>query len=257
MTKITILNSQLNLLMKNIAEIKSFETLTVSEFKAYKKLISRRDFVKQKILFYENLKQKTETTYNSKNVKWLYDDSLNCRQYCRLEKYANYKKERKLYKLGYLPNKPLFPLLKSIKEHVEFYYLEPLNEKKQVLKDKFESYWNSTKQKSPTYQNIKKIQYYKNAVLPQKLNRLAINKTKKIISGYRKFKNNTHCFSRALSYSPVIQILNGFYCEAKKELDTTAPNSFKSRIMVQPINHTTSSMYSQKINNSNDFDLAL
>jgi hypothetical protein len=37
--------------MKNIAENKKFETLTISEFKAYKKLISRRDFVKQKFFF--------------------------------------------------------------------------------------------------------------------------------------------------------------------------------------------------------------
>lgn len=220
------LTKELNLLKTKLQQAPPLYELSTKQFDYYKPLISRKNFLETEISKLLDCKSKILKTYSTNNEKWLYDDFLNCRQYCKLEERAAYTRDKKLYKLGFLDSKPVPPIIRKLSSFINTTIIEPANEKISLA--------SSLIKKIPIFQSIKK---FTNTTLPNELTNLAISGTKKCIIGYRNLSNSVNYsvkrFSRNVSSSPVIQMLSYIGKQAQKEADLESA-SFRDRIRVTP-----------------------
>lgn len=249
--KFNDLTKEFDTLKIRIEQAPNISTLSINELKHYKNLIRKKELIAKALNKYEIKKEKAINSYNSKNETWLYDELMNCRKYCRLEGWANYKKEKKLYKLGYISKKPSLPFIKPTKDYISFKFIEPFSEKIPFLK----KYLKTTSQNSPICQTLSCVNNFTKNKLPQHLTNLAISGTKKCIIGYRFLSNSVNHFGRNISKSPTIQFINYIKQQAIKEADCES-NNFISQIKV---NTQPTPVISYKISQSTskDLDLAL
>lgn len=225
--KFNILTKDLELLKKKINQAPPVSQISSKDFLKYHSLISKKELLESEIYKLLNLKNSITNTYNSSNEKWLYDDNMNCKKYCKLEKKASYSRDKKLYKLGFLDSKPIHPFLQNLKQFISTKVSSPASIKLTSIKNKFQSFICKTP--------IHKVSDYVENTLPIKLTNIAISGTKRCIIGYRNITNSlntsTKTFSRQVSSAPIIKFLSYINNQAKKEADLQS-NSFLARIKV-------------------------
>ncbi len=161
---IKILKKELENLQKKNSSSINLQNTSIFLIIKYKYQLYRQKKIEYQIEKLNLKMQKVENKFNSQIDNWLQSLKINCRQYYRLESKAHYKKDKILYKFGYISKKPLSPiakkliksfspisyLLKSIISCIPFYKLNP---KKQFTKFAI----NSTKRCIRNYRHLKQI----------------------------------------------------------------------------------------------------
>lgn len=252
MKKIYKLNQKLEYLESRKQNFSSLENISIIRFIKYKNLISKENKISKQMQKITSLGEEINFWYDSNTKSWIENPKINCRKYYRLEQNAAYKKDLKLYKLGLIDKKPLPPLIQNL-----------YNKFNPILKSA-----NSTiKENHPKIQkyNFFKIFYdkYKNFTsytLPQKLNKLAINSTKKCIKCYRKIHDDISFFRRCITYKNSIKYLHMIKQEATKQLDACENvKSFRDSIRVENIDSSNYiSLHENKADmNKEIFELSL
>lgn len=247
--KFNILTKEFELLKKKINQCPPISQISSKDFSKYHSLISRKEILESQINKLLQYKDDIVKNYSTHNEKWLYDDNMNCRTYCKLEKKAAYVRDKSLYKLGFADSKPLHPVLQNLKQFISTNISQPASEKLNSIKNKCKSFINKTP--------IPKFDNFIQNTLPSKFTDVAISGTKKCILGYRSISNclnqSTKTFSRNIASTPIIQVLSYINTQAKKEADLQS-NSFLSRIKVDVTTPNYSYYNSQNFSKSNNFN---
>lgn len=176
MSKINDLHQKLKDLNSQKQNFKSIENLSLLQFIKFKNLITKENKIRNKITKCVSLSSEINFWYDTVNKSWVENPKIKCNQYCKLERKASYKKNLKLYRLGFINKKPLSPLVQDISK-----ILLPFSKL-------FKFVYSNVKTKMQKISIIKKIcnkiNYLKSTLLPQKINKLAINTAKIGIKGY-------------------------------------------------------------------------
>lgn len=242
------LTNELNILKKTIDSVSSLSQISSKNFSSYRSFIIRKEFLESKI---SKLLQKRKIAlqkYNNKNTAWMNDGFMNCRRYYKLEQKAAYHRDKTLYKLGFLLNKPCPPSIQFFKNFYSDCILFPISDKLLNNKNRIISYFNSISEKSPIYKYFKKMHNFIQKDLPVKLTNAAVSGTKRSILSYRKFttllNNNIQAFSRNISCNPAIRYLSYVKHQAEREAilqsNNFSPkqNEFRARLAVPSISYT-------------------
>ena len=191
--KINALNLKLQNLQKQTMNLHQIEEMSLTQFLRFKLLISKRNKIDSKIQKKNDLANQINKWYNSYNDSLLKNPKVSCRKYCKLQQNAEYKRDLKLYKLGFLSEKPQTQIHKHIKNYCSKFTL---------------------------FQNIKKrVSYFKSCLLPQKINLLAVNAAVLGIKGYRKFEYDYKLFKNTISSKESFKYLKNVINEANTQLN--------------------------------------
>lgn len=225
MKKFNTLNKQLQNLQSQKNKLYSIENLSIFQFIKYKKLISKESKITKQMQKISNLENNINLWYTTSTKNWIEDPKINCRKYCKLEQNATYKRNIKLYKLCLINKKPLSPFIQNKFDFISGNIKPIINE----IYTKIQKY------------NFFKIfydkyKYFTSYTLPQKLNKLAINSTKKFIKHYRKMYNGIHFFRNYISSKDSIRYISMIKQEATKQLDNCEKaTSFRDSIKVKNV----------------------
>ncbi len=243
------LTKELNILKNKLNTAPVLTKIKFKEFLKYKNMIFKKELIEFEILKLQKIQNDIVTTYSKKNEKWLYDDNMNCRKYCKLEKKASYIRDKKLYKLGFVKPKPIHPISQNFINAFKEKILEPISDQLPQNRYSSKNIFKSLLEKPPinTFlkhfsKNIifKKINTFFKETIPTKLTTKAISETKKCIIGYRKISNNLNTsaklYYRNILSSPIIQLISYINSQAKKEADLCS-NSFLASIKVDLSNN--------------------
>lgn len=114
MKKIYKLNQKLEKLESQKQNSESLENISFFKFIKYKKILSQKKRIGKKLNKMLSLGEKINFWYDSNTKSWIENSKISCRKYYKLERYAAYKKDLKLYKLGLLSKRPRSPLFQDI-----------------------------------------------------------------------------------------------------------------------------------------------
>ena len=183
--------------LKEVQKINSYpidlQTSSIFSIFSYKNRLRKQKKLETKIEKVNLSKQKIIEKYDNQIESWLNNLKINCRKYCRLEPKAIYKKEKNLYKLGYLSKKPLSPFKQNLKK-----FFSPIINLFKAI--------------------ISKIPFYK--LNPKKnIKNLAVNSTKYCIKSYRKLECFKAYAKKNLLESTLIKRITNIKQEALKQLD--------------------------------------
>ena len=198
MKKIEKLNLNLKELESQKITLKNLENISLSQFLKYKSIIAKELKIEQQIKQKQKLANQANFSYDVKVKNWIDNPHIKCKEYAKLQQKAEYQRDCKLYKLGYLDKKPLSPLLKNLLSHLpENIYLK-INALRN-FNDKYSS--------------------FKSDLLPQHFNKLAIDTAKIGIKGYRKFRSNCKFLRRYINSSVPIKYIKSILEEANAQVN--------------------------------------
>lgn len=200
MKKINKLNQKLKKIEELEVQIKKFKSL--SKIPTIKFVMYKHGKIKKKKICKEIEKIKrfgkgVELLYRYETQNWIQNPNINCRKYERLEEKARYRRDLKLYKLGFNREKP-----KSIFKQRISKFIPKINISGNFIIKKIQS-------------NLKN---FKSSVLPKKTNKIAVNTAKKVIKGYRSIRTRCRYFKNNMSKNNSIKYLQGIVKEARREL---------------------------------------
>lgn len=227
MPKINDLHQKLQDLNSQKQSFKSLENLSLLQFIKFKNLITKETKVRNKISKYVSLSSEINFWYDTVNKAWIENPKIMCNKYCRLERKASYKKNLKLYKLGFINKKPVSPFIQDISK----LFLPVLKLFKFIyLKVK------TNIQKISIIRKIcNKINYFKSTLLPQKINKLAINTAKIGIKGYRHLQSNYRLVRKSFEAKNSFKYLKSVIKEANQQvLISEKEKKFKESLRVNP-----------------------
>ena len=233
---IKILQKKLEYLQKQNQQSINLQSSSIFSIIKYKYRLHKQKKIESEIIKINLLKQKIEDNFDNQIYNWIHNLKMNCRKYSRLEPKAIYKKDKLLYKLGYISKRPISPIEKHFRKTF-----------------------------SPIYNFFKliisKIPFYK--LNPKKqFTNIAIKSTKYCIKNYRKLKNVKLSAQKSVLDTSLIKKIMAIKKEAIKQLDEESISNqnirknndtefIKSiRINVAPIltpNQINYNTYSQKI----------
>ena len=228
MKKFYKLNQQLEKLESQKQNYNSFENISIMQFIKYKNIISKKNKIAKQMQKIVSLGEEINSWYDTKNNSWIENLKISCTKYCKLEQKICYKKNLKLYKLGLLDKKPMYPLFQNISEK-----LQPILPHLKNILNKI----NFPKK------IFTKLNYFSSNILPQKMNNLAIESLKHCIKGYKMVQGDIkyvkNCFKSQNLYKHFKQLAD----EANRQLSTNENSiSFKDSLKVNPnqfINHNS------------------
>lgn len=190
---IKTLTKELEALQKINSYTIDLQSSSIFSIIKYKYRLHKQKKLESQIQKLNLTKQKIIEKFDNQIDSWLNNSKINCRQYYKLEPKAIYKKEKILYKLGYISKRPLSPLEKS-------------------LKRKFSPIINFFKAL------ISKIPFYK--LNPKKhFTNIAINSTKYCIKNYRKIECFKSSAKKSVLESSLMKKIINIKQEALKQLD--------------------------------------
>lgn len=196
MKKFTQLQKSLNVLEAQKIDIGSFDDLSLLQFLKYKSIISQKSKLKKQMKQYLLDAQEIVSNYKHRKEKLLSDNSINCRKYQRLIKKAEYKANVKLYQLGFINKKPIPPQFQSASKKINL----------------------------PIYNFItgfaKKITFFKSTIIPQQIEKAALQTAKIGIRGYRAIKSNCKLFGKHLSSNECARRIQNIVQKAKVQVNT-------------------------------------
>lgn len=208
------LTNKLDKLEKIKTNYSSLNDLSILQFIKYKKNISQENKLNKQLAKNIMLKNEINFWYDSTTKSWIDNLKINCRKYYRMEKRAEYKKNLKLYKLGFLNKKPSLPIIQNI------------NNSLNPVKDFFR---NNVKPILTKYNFIKiiynRFDYFKSQILPQKVNNLIVNTASISIKGFRHFKSNCRYLKKSITSKNSYKYLKNVINEANKKIDSSEKNN--------------------------------
>ena len=232
MKKISKLNQDLKKLQSQKKDLISIETISLFQFLKFKNLISKENKINKQIEKLSSQAEEINFWYDSNTKSWIQNPKINCRKYDRLHKRAKYKRDLKLYQLGYLDYLPLPPILQKFKQFLPKIDYSKLNFFKNISNE---------------------FNYFKSYKFPQKINQLAINTTKKFIQGYRKIQSDYKFIRTVVGSKSSIRYIKSIIEQATIQIDEkdkiSIQNSpkprkkefdFRQSLKVNPINPLTS-----------------
>ncbi|MBR2704658.1 MAG: hypothetical protein IKE91_04225 [Clostridia bacterium] len=190
---------------EELKDMPSVEAMSLSQFFRYKRLIHGRNEAKKQLKKSMLSAKKVMETYEEYNSKILNNMKISCRQYCRRQALAEYKRDRKLYLFGMIDKKPIHPLLKPVKKIISFIQ-KPISKSFNSFKEKFKT--------------------FKSKTISQSLHRLAIH-------GCKTFESNCKYMKKRLSTNEYAEYLRTIIKEAQEQLNTQSSNlSFSPQIQM-------------------------
>lgn len=190
---INILTKELNAITELTNKNINIHTSSIFSILQYKLQLQKKKHLENKIKKLNDQKTKFVDKFDKKINNLLNDSKISCRKYCKLEPSLTYKKEKFLYKFGYISKRPLSPLEKNLS--LKF---------SPIIK-----FFKSI---------ISKIPFYK--LNPKRnIRNLAIHTTKKCIKGYRKIENLKCSAKSNILKSSLIQKLLCIKSEALQQLE--------------------------------------
>ncbi|MCR5146377.1 MAG: hypothetical protein K6B70_03405, partial [Clostridia bacterium] len=227
MSKINDLHQKLQDLNSQKQNFKSIENLSLLQFIKFKNLITKENKIRNKITKYVSLSSEINFWYDTVNKSWVENPKIKCNKYCKLERKASYKKNLKLYKLGFINKKPLSPLVQDISK-----IILPVTKL-------FKFIYSNVKAKIQKISIIKKIcnkiNYLKSTLLPQKINKLAVNTAKIGIKGYRHLQSNYRLVRKSFEAKNSFKYLRNVIKEANQQvLSSEKEKKFRESLRVNP-----------------------
>lgn len=194
--------NQLNSILQNLEQQKtsfdSIENISIQKFYVYKKNAMQKKKIKNKMKKLLCSAQDVIESYNNYKDSLIKNNSINCRKYNKLKEHAKYKRDLKLYKLGFIEKRPVLPFFQNIK-------------------------FNLKKISRPLYIPFKKIHkkyvHFKSIILPQQINNIAVDIAKLGIRGYRKIKSDCCFVRRHIDSCDYAKYLNNVVAQAKFQLN--------------------------------------
>ncbi|HOZ54708.1 MAG TPA: hypothetical protein PK993_01495 [Clostridia bacterium] len=236
------LTKELNILKSKLNHAPVLTKISFKDFLKYKNMIFKKELIEFEISKLQKIQNDIVNIYSKKNEKWLYDDNMNCRKYCKLEKKASYIRDKKLYKLGFMKQKPVNPILQNIINTVKEKIIEPVSNKLSQNRYSSKNIFKSILEKPPINNflklfskntTFKKINSFFKETVPTKLTTRAISGAKKCIIGYRNISNNLNSsaklYYRNILSSPIIQVISYIKSQAKIEADLYSNFLIKSQ----------------------------
>lgn len=227
MSKINDLHQKLQDLSSQKQNFKSLENISLLQFIKFKSLITKENKVRKKITKYISLNSKINFWYDSINKSWIENPQINCNKYYKLERKASYKKDLKLYKLGFINKRPISPLVQTISKIIL------------PISGLFKFIYSKVKQKIHKINIIKKIynkfNYFKSTLLPQKIDKIAINTAKIGIKGYRQLQSNYRLVRRSFESKKSFKYFQNVIKEANKQISYSEQQKiFRESLRVNP-----------------------
>ena len=193
MKKINYLNQKLKKLQSQKVNFDSLENISILQFIKYKNIISKKARINEQMKKAKASLNEINTWYDNLNKSLIENPKINCRKYDKLQKKAEFKKNFKLYKLGFIEKIPLPPLLQKVK--------------------------NSISQNSFVQNVRKQYHFFKSHLLPQKINNFAVNTAKLGIKGYRKIQADCRFIRDTVASKNSFSYLKNVIQEANAQLD--------------------------------------
>ena len=204
MKKINKLNQKLKKIEDLEGQIKSYKSLSripTIKFIMYKHEKNKKKNICKEIENIKRFAKGVELLYKYETENWIKDPNINCRMYNKLEAKARYRRNLKLYKLGFIKEKPKSTLFQKMQKVIPKFNLSENN-------------------------FIKKIQsnfknFYSN-LLPNNTNKIAVSTAKKIIKGYRDIQAGYKFVANNLLQNESIKYFKSVVNEARIELKNEA-----------------------------------
>ena len=243
MSKINDLHKKLQNLNSQKQNFKSLENLSLLQFIKFKNLITQENKIRNKISKYVSLSSEINFWYDTVNKSWIENPKINCNKYCKLERKASYKKNLKLYKLGFINKKPLPPLIQNITK-----LSSPICK---LSKSIYSNIKTKILKISILKKISKKLNFIKSTLLPQKINKLAINTAKIGIKGYRHLESNCKLVRNSIEAKNSFKYLKNVIKQANQEiLFSEKEKEFKDSLRVNPSTYYNSL---QELQNRNKY----
>lgn len=226
------LNLKLEKLESQKKRFTSINDISVLQFIHYKRILSKEKKLCQKIERKEALGDEINFWYDSQTKSWIENPNINPRKYCRMEKYAEYKKNLKLYKLGIANKRPTHPILQNM--------LRITLPIKTAIKERFEDIKPILSKYNLFHKLNKKIKHFKSETLPKNINKLAIRTACVGIKGYKHLQNNCRYIRSSFASKDSIRFLKNVIEEANHQVNSSEKhNSFRESLKVENYNDNT------------------
>lgn len=187
------LTKELTVLTDLTSKTVNIHTSSIFSIIQYKLRLRKKKKLETKIMKLNNQKNKFVNTIDKKIDKIFKDSKVSCRKYCKIEPLLTYKKEKFLYKFGYISKKPISPTKKAI-----LLKLSPITKVSKSI--------------------ISKLPFHK--LNPKRnITNLAIHTTKKCIKGYQKIENIKHSAKNNILQSALVKKLHYIKNEALRQLE--------------------------------------
>lgn len=198
MNKIDKLNHELKKLESQKTALTSLDDLTLFQFLKQKRIKSRESKIMSQLQKRQKMANKINFLYDTNTKSWIENPNINCNQYHKMQQKAEYQRNLKLYKIGYLSQRPLPPLLKKLTSYLP---------KTVLLK------FNFLKKSNQNHNSLETTQF------PKKFNNLAVSTAKVGIRGYRTLRSNCKYIRNYLTSRNSIKYIKNIISEAKDQID--------------------------------------
>ena len=196
--------SQLNSILQTLEQQKtisdSIEDISIHNFFICKKNALKKKRVKNKMKKMLCSAQHAIESYNNYTNSLIKNNSINCRKYHKLEKKAKYLRDLKLYKLGFIKEKPTLPLFQKLNSNLKKFIIPLFN---------------------PFVKIYEQYIHFKSIVLPKRINDIAINAAKLSICGYRKIKSDCQFIKKHFDSCNSAQYMSNVMKLAKLQLEAS------------------------------------
>lgn len=228
MKKVNTLQKELQMIINKKKENISIETLSLYDFMRLKMNSIRENKIRKDLKKLDIAKRETILNCNIKLKYWFNNQNISCRKYCKIEERELYKKDKILYKLGYLDTKPSHPFFqsetfKSIVNYKNLFQnkIKKINTIKSL--NKVKSFLKLPNNKIDVRENVSR-----------KINTLAIKTAKLAISGYRTLAPSLTYLGNQISSLNIVQYARMVSAIAKKELATASHAPIKVSFSGRP-----------------------
>ena len=227
MTNINILNNKLEKLNLQMIQTKDINNISLHQFLKQKNLLKQQLKLNKKISKIRHQEQKINFIYESNTKSWIENPKINCRKFYKLDQKALYKKDLQLYKLGITTKKPISPIIMKISKFIKPIFTSiSFMSKKLISKLSKITIFNKL---------IKNLKIFKEQILPNQINNMAVNIATTVLKGYRELQYNYRFIRNNLKSKNSVKYLHTILEQANQRIIDSS-NSGNTHI------------------NSNDFD---
>lgn len=203
MLNLNKLNTKLQKIKSKRISTNNLENFSLFDFLRYKHSISKERKILQQIKKCKLIEKEAILVCDANIKHWFKNQTINCRQYYKIEQKAEYTRDKTLYKIGLIKNKPIPPFIQNIKKFFS----------ESIILERF--------RKNHFFKKIKSsLSQLFSQKIPQKTNTLAINAAKLLIKGYRTIEPQYSSVKYALRSSIPVQYLKNVIAQASFEINS-------------------------------------
>ena len=202
MKKISALNQKLQKINDLLQNTPPMDALSFGQFIKYKRILKQKEKIKHELKKSMLAGQNVIAWYEKYDQELINNMKISCRQYCRKQTRAEYKRNITLYRLGLTDKKPRHPIL------------GPISNKFSILSKVIQI---------PFKYIHKKFENLRSNIIPKHFNNIAIGTAKVGIRGYRTLKSNCSYIKQKFNSSDYSKYLRNIISEAENQLNSPAP----------------------------------